>query len=54
MLPWNENVNYWLTIKDVNILYSEILNYFTKNNNRSVFENKNKILDIDFILKIDN
>ena len=46
MLPWNENVNYWLTIKDVNILYSEILNYFTKNNN--------KILDIDFILKIDN
>jgi len=56
ILPWNENVNYWLNINDNYKLYNEILNYFTKNNNRSIFENKNKnkILDIDFILEIGN
>ena len=54
ILHWNENVNYWLDINDNYKLYNEILNYFTKNNNRSRFENKNKILDIDFTLFIGN
>lgn len=53
ILPWNENINYWLEINDNEKLYNEILNYFTKNNNRSIFQNKNKILNIDFSLDID-
>jgi len=53
-LPWNENVNYWLEINDNNKLYNEILAYFTRNNDRSIFENKNKILNVDFKLSIDN
>lgn len=54
ILPWNENINYWLEINDNNKLYNEILTYFTRNNNRSIFENKNKILNLDFKLEIDN
>jgi hypothetical protein len=52
ILPWNKDVNYWLEINDNLKLYNEILNYFTLNNIRSIFENKNKILDEDFILDI--
>ena len=54
ILPWNENVNYWLEINDNNKLYNEILTYFTTNNYGSIFENKNKILNYDFKLDIDN
>lgn len=54
ILPWNKDVNYWLDINDKHKLYYEILNYFTKNNIRSKFKNKNKILDIDFILDTGN
>jgi hypothetical protein len=50
ILPWNENVNYWLEIKDVNLLKSEIINYFCNNNDRSTAIVKNKIIDIDFII----
>ena len=54
ILPWNENINYWLEINDDEKLYNEILNYFTQNNNRSIFENKTKILNLDFNLGIIN
>ena len=47
-LPWSENVNYWLEIKDKESLKNEITNYFCNNNNRSTFVIKTKILDIDF------
>lgn len=52
-LPWNENVNHWLEITDKVTLYNEIVTYFTTNNNRSVFQNKNKTLDIDFSIEIE-
>ena len=47
-LPWNENVNYWLEIKDKEVLKNEIINYFSTNNNRSKFEIKTKIFNKDF------
>lgn len=50
-LPWNENINYWLKIKNRDELKSEIINYFCTNNDRSKFLIKNKILDIDFIIE---
>jgi hypothetical protein len=52
-LPWNENVNYWLEIEDNVTLYNEIVTYFTTNNNRSVFQNKNKTKDVDFSISIE-
>lgn len=48
--PWNEDVNYWLEIKDKKQLYDEIKLYFTEKNTRSKFVNKTKKLDVDFIL----
>lgn len=48
ILPWNEGVNYWLNINNKEILKEEITNYFVYNNNRSRFEIKTKIKDIDF------
>ena len=50
-LPWNENVNYWLTIDDINVLKNEISNYFVYNNNRSIFPIKTKIKDLDFSIE---
>jgi hypothetical protein len=50
-LPWNENVNYWLDIKDPALLKYEILHYFTKNNNRSKFQIKTKIEGVDFYIE---
>lgn len=47
-LPWNENVNHWLNIKDPDVLRCEILNYFTKINDRSLFQVKTKIEGVDF------
>jgi hypothetical protein len=51
ILPWNENVNYWLTINDTEVLKNEISNYFVYNNNRSQFAVKTKIKDIDFSIE---
>jgi hypothetical protein len=51
ILPWNENVNYWLSINDNEVLKNEISNYFVYNNNRSQFEVKTKIKDIDFTVE---
>jgi hypothetical protein len=51
ILPWNENVNYWLNIHDVEILKNEITNYFVNNNNRSIFAIKTKIKDLDFSIE---
>ena len=50
-LPWNENVNHWLNIKDPDVLRSEILNYFTKINDRSLFQIKTKIEGVDFYIE---
>ena len=50
-LPWNENVNYWLKIKNIDELKSEIINYFCTNNNRSKFLIKNKIINVDFTIE---
>jgi hypothetical protein len=51
VLPWNENINYWLDITDENILKYEIKNYYETNNDRSSFQIKTKIHNIDFILE---
>jgi len=51
ILPWNRNINYWLEIKHTESLKNEIINYFC-NNNISNFQNKNKILNVDFIVDI--
>lgn len=52
VLPWNKNINYWLEIKHNDSLKNEIIYYFCNNNDRSSFENKNKILNVDFIADI--
>jgi hypothetical protein len=51
VMPWNENVNYWLNIDDIEVLKNEINNYFVYNNNRSTFAIKTKIKDIDFSIE---
>jgi hypothetical protein len=51
ILPWNENINYWLNIDDSAVLKNEISNYFVYNNNRSHFAIKTKIKDIDFSIE---
>ncbi len=50
-LPWNENINYWLDINDNELLKHEITNYFVYNNNRSKFQIKTKIQDVDFVIE---
>lgn len=50
ILPWNENINYWLNINEHEILKQEITNYFVNNNNRSKFTIKTKIKDFDFYI----
>jgi hypothetical protein len=52
ILPWNSNVNYWLDIKDPVLLKNRIINYFCNVNDRSKFEVKTKLLDIDFSVGI--
>ena len=49
-LPWNSNINYWLEIKDTELLKKEITNYFCNDNNRSKFAIKTKTLNVDFII----
>lgn len=49
-LSWNENVNHWLEIKDVNLLIKEITSYFETNNDRSNLEVKTKVKNIDFVI----
>jgi len=51
ILPWNENVNYWLDIKSNEVLKTEITNYFVSNNDRSKLKIKTKIKDIDFTIE---
>ena len=51
ILPWNDNINYWLNINDRELLKTEITNYFVFNNDRSKFKNKNKIKDVDFYIE---
>ena len=50
ILPWNENINYWLNINEHEILKQEITNYFVNNNNRSKFTIKTTIKDFDFYI----
>jgi hypothetical protein len=51
ILPWNENINYWLNINEREILKQEITNYFVNNNNRSKFTIKTKIQNVDFLIE---
>jgi hypothetical protein len=51
-LPWNENVNHWVHIKDVDVLKETIVEYYTKSNDRSKFAVKTKILDVDFSIGV--
>ena len=51
-LPWNENVNYWLDIKDSKLLKMQIEHYFCKINDRSKFAIKTKVVDEDFTIGI--
>ena len=48
--PWNNDVDNWLTMTKPMDLKNEILSYFTTNNQRSININKNKKLNIDFLL----
>lgn len=48
--PWNKDVDHWLIIEDTQQLNNSIEHYFTKNNIRSTFKNKNKTLNKDFLL----
>jgi hypothetical protein len=50
VLPWNQDVNYWLEIRTVDALVLEILYYFTFENPRSMFEKKTKTRGVDFLL----
>lgn len=50
VLPWNQDINYWLQIRTLDALKLEILYYFTCENSRSKFEKKTKTLDVDFRL----
>jgi hypothetical protein len=50
ILPWNKNIDHWLNIEDSELLKKTIADYFTLNNDRSKFEIKNKIQDVDFLL----
>lgn len=50
--PWNNDINYWLNITDKYKLKDEITNYFCNKNERSQFENKNKIKDVDFFIDV--
>jgi hypothetical protein len=52
ILPWNVNVHYWTTIKDPELLKNEITNYFCNINDRSQFDIKTKVLDVDFSIDI--
>jgi hypothetical protein len=51
VLPWNENINYWLNIPNPEILLKAITNYFVCDNDRSSFDVKTKIKDIDFSIE---
>jgi hypothetical protein len=52
ILPWNSNVNYWLDIKDPELLKNQIVNYYCNINDRSNFAIKTKILNEDFTIGI--
>ena len=47
-LPWNKNVNFWLTINNAEVLKNTIENYFTTKNERSKFTIKTKVKNLDF------
>lgn len=51
-LPWNASINYWLNIKNPEILKNEIIHYFCNVNERSKFDIKTKKLDVDFSVDI--
>lgn len=51
LLPWNEDVNYWLNIDDHVTLKQVITNYFVFNNVRSKFNIKTKIENVDFTIE---
>lgn len=51
ILPWNQNINYWLNITNKEELKNSIANYFIYDNNRSSFTVKTKIKDIDFSIE---
>jgi hypothetical protein len=51
-LPWNQNIHYWTNIKDTELLKTEIIHYFCNINDRSKFDVKTKVLDVDFSIDI--
>ena len=51
VLHWNQNINYWLDITDVQLLKNEIKTYYETNNDRSSFQIKTKIHNKDFALE---
>lgn len=50
-MPWNKNVDYWLTLEDPSLLKEQIRIYFEYINDRSLFEIKTKTKDTDFLLE---
>lgn len=50
-MPWNENVEFWLTIDNADLLKNQIQIYFEYMNDRSKFIIKTKKKDIDFLLE---
>ena len=51
-LPWNENVNHWVHIKNPDLLKQTIVEYYTKSNDRSKLSVKTKVLDVDFSISV--
>jgi hypothetical protein len=49
-MPWNENVNHWLTLEDIDLVKQDIETYFEFVNDRSI-SNKSFIKDIDYVLE---
>ena len=50
--PWNNNINYWLTIEDNIQLKNEIIKYFESIKDKSNINHINHIQNIDFIISI--
>lgn len=51
ILPWNQNINHWLNIEDVEVLKQTIADYFTLDNDRSKFAIKTKTQNVDFLIE---
>lgn len=48
IFPWNQSVDYWQHITDTDLLRQTIIYYFENVNERSMFQEKTKRLNVDF------